>query len=362
MTEKIRVMHVLHFGRMNKRNGVIDAVLSLAQAQRRAGGEVLVASASQNTSVAENEYSLFRTKADFEALLLSFKPDIVHVHDMYWMEMPMVAHCLKNNDIPYLLTFHGGASKVSARKKWFKKKVARILLFNYVIRNAKRVVYLTEGEMRSSIAHRTNSRYLIIPNGISLPEKLPERLPEKPFTIIFLSRMEFHGKGIDLLEQAVSKLKNELSGQVQFKLYGYTYDDTYHIFDQYGDFARYCGYVQGEEKAKVLAEADIMILPSRSEGMPVSILEGLAYGLPCIVTPQTNMGDLVQNGRCGWVCQLSAESIADTIRQAVADYQSNSSVLQSNARAAAERYSWQNIANQSLEQYRNIITNENAKS
>ena len=361
MNERLKILHVLHFGSKNKRNGVIEAVLSLAQAQREAGAEVLVASASRNSSVPDSEYVAFDSRKSFLEILDTFQPDITHVHDMYWLEMPMVAKSLKNRQIPYILTFHGGASKTTNKRHWLKKKAARILMFNYVIRNAQRVVYLTEGEMRNSIAKRTNPRYLIIPNGISLPTQVTERQHATPYTIVFLSRMDFHGKGLDLLEQAIAQLKDKLSGKVQFRFYGYTYDDTYRVFEQYGDFAKYCGYVSGNDKDKILTDSDMMILPSRSEGMPVSILEGLAYGLPCIVTPQTNMADLVTDKHCGWVCQLSAQSIADTVRKAVADYVTNGKQLRLNAMAAAEEFSWQNVSKLSLEKYRNLLKERTLK-
>ena len=352
----MKILHILHFGNKDKRNGVIEAVLSLACAQRGAGAEVLVASASRNASVDSAEYQFFGNKRDLQSLLDTFKPDIAHVHDMYWPQMPMVAYCLKHSDIPYLLTFHGGASKVANRQKWLKKKAARILLFNYVIRNARHVVYLTEGERRSSIARRTNPHSLILPNGIALPDEVSGHTPQPPYTIVFMSRMDYHGKSLDLLGQAIEQLQGELAGKARFRFYGYTYDDTYKLFDRFGDFAKYCGYVQDRAKEQALAGADIMILPSRSEGMPVSILEGLAHGLPCIVTPQTNMADEIQKSGCGWVCQLSAQSIADTIRQAVSDYDTNFKTLRNNARRAAQKYSWPNVAALSLDFYSQTLS------
>ena len=68
MNERLKILHVLHFGSKNKRNGVIEAVLSLAQAQREAGAEVKVASASRNSSVPDSDYVAFDSQKSFQEI------------------------------------------------------------------------------------------------------------------------------------------------------------------------------------------------------------------------------------------------------------------------------------------------------
>jgi glycosyltransferase involved in cell wall biosynthesis len=55
------------------------------------------------------------------------------------------------------------------------------------------------------------------------------------------------------------------------------------------DNARYVGPQYGDEKWRSMTSSQFMILPSKSEGLPMSILEGWSAGLPAIITEECNL-------------------------------------------------------------------------
>lgn len=59
------------------------------------------------------------------------------------------------------------------------------------------------------------------------------------------------------------------------------------------DDVDYLGWVSGAEKNRALAAADVFVLPSYSEGMPVSLLEAMAYGSAVIATPVGGVPDMM---------------------------------------------------------------------
>ena len=61
------------------------------------------------------------------------------------------------------------------------------------------------------------------------------------------------------------------------------------------------GWIGPEERARTLHTASIFALPSREEGLPVALLEAMAYGLPSIVTAVGGIPDVFEEGRHGYL-------------------------------------------------------------
>lgn len=62
---------------------------------------------------------------------------------------------------------------------------------------------------------------------------------------------------------------------------------------------RFAGPAYGEEKARLLAQADVLLLPSYSEGLPYALLEAMAAGVVPVVTRVGAIPDVVEAGRHG---------------------------------------------------------------
>jgi glycosyltransferase involved in cell wall biosynthesis len=75
------------------------------------------------------------------------------------------------------------------------------------------------------------------------------------------------------------------------------------------------GYQQ--DTLKFYRTADAFILPSRSEGMCLALLEAMACGMPCIVSDVPENRETICDG--GVVCQLNVESIQETVRQVLSN-------------------------------------------
>lgn len=351
----MKVLHVAYFGRNGNLNGIYEAVNSLALAQSKIGVNVKIAITS-NQPVVDDKFIYFTpTLREFKILLDDYIPDLIVFNSLYEFQQITFSHELRNRKIPYILAFHGGASKDNAKKGWLKKMVANILFWNYFIHKAKAVVYLNQNEFNKSIFKRINKVYFIIPNGVELPLNAPKYVGKK-MNIAFLSRIDYYGKGLDVLLPAIQQLKDEgWDDKIQFSFYGFPSDNSYKLLSQFGDFLKYEGYVTGEEKAIAFRKATINILPSRSEGMPMTILEALSYGRPCMVTSMTNMGDLIVNNNCGWLIELTQESIVGAIKKAYYEFLENPNKYYSNCIQVADEYSWQNIAQKTLDMYKKVL-------
>jgi len=105
----------------------------------------------------------------------------------------------------------------------------------------------------------------------------------KKIKILFLARMEVE-KGIYELIEAFNELHAEFN-HIELVLAG---NGT--AYEEIKDYVKnmnaisLLGHVEGEGKAKAFKESDIYCLPSYSEGLPVSVLEAMAFSLPIVTT------------------------------------------------------------------------------
>lgn len=121
------------------------------------------------------------------------------------------------------------------------------------------------------------------------------------------------------------------------------------------DLIEYKGGIYGDEKERRLREADLFILTSRYEGMPMGVLEALSYGIPCILTPGTNMADEIDDVKAGWVSPLDASQIARTIKKAVEEYREGPDQFKANAYNLSKDYYWEKIARDSVHSYQSVL-------
>ncbi|WP_050614498.1 glycosyltransferase family 4 protein [Bacillus testis] len=68
-------------------------------------------------------------------------------------------------------------------------------------------------------------------------------------------------------------------------------------------YVTFPGWVRGTEKDEFLRTSDIFFLPSYNEGMPMSILDAMGYGLPIVSTNVGGISKIVRNGKNGYVCK-----------------------------------------------------------
>lgn len=352
----MKILNVAFYGTDNKVGGICLVVESLSKEWRNNSNIVETVLTSNCNYVNGKTVHYYRNQAQFAEYVSRYIPDIVVFHSLYEWQQITYSSILRKFKIPYILVFHGGASCDNAKKGWLKKKIANLIFFNKFIRNASRVVYLNKNELSKSVFRSINDNYAIIPNGIDLPNNPKSIQLNGIMTITFISRMDYYGKGLDVLIPAMKKLKDEgWSDRIRFKLYGTAEPNVTKMLEELSLIADCGGFVTGKAKCDAFEISSINILPSRSEGMPMTILESLSYGRPCIVTRMTNMAELIEENNCGWVIDLTVESIVETIKNAYKDLRENGNAYQQRCRKVASEYSWDIIAKRSINLYLQVI-------
>lgn len=119
------------------------------------------------------------------------------------------------------------------------------------------------------------------------------------------------------------------------------------------EHVEYLGWIDGDAKEAALRHADVMLLPSHAEGMPITIIEGFAHGKPAIATPVGGIPDLVNADNGTLVPVGKPEALA----AAMARYIDAPALLEAqgrNALAAAARFTPAAVADSLEEMYRRL--------
>jgi glycosyltransferase involved in cell wall biosynthesis len=117
----------------------------------------------------------------------------------------------------------------------------------------------------------------------------------------------------------------------------------------------FTGALFGEAKWQCIESAHVVVCTSRSEGMPMFVLEGLALGKPCIVTPGSRMQEFVRQYDCGWACEESAEAIAAAIVTVARTSPEHRSRGQRGWSAVGKILGWESIAARSIAAYTQLL-------
>jgi glycosyltransferase involved in cell wall biosynthesis len=222
--------------------------------------------------------------------------------------------------LPTLLHIHGSEFEVYAeslpprRRKWLVENLIRASHIA-VLGNAWRD-YLVQGLGIDA------AKVSVVPNGVPLPPLPPQSLIDaKPCRIVALGLMSKR-KGTPELLQALASPKMQALWWKAFIAGNGNVSRFRSEAARLGlsERADMPGWLDPAEAKQNLATADIFVLPSRNEGLPIAILEAMAAGVAVVTTPVGAIPDLVLHNETGlMVPPGDAKALADALAQLVVD-------------------------------------------
>ena len=116
------------------------------------------------------------------------------------------------------------------------------------------------------------------------------------------------------------------------------------------------GYVSGQQKMTNFKSANIYILPSYHEGLPVSILEAMACGLPIVSTPIAGIPDAVEDGVNGLLIEPgNIDGIAEKVTKLLKDDELCARMSQNNVNKVREKFDIEVVVRQLVQEYENLL-------
>lgn len=346
-------MKILHITATHlKKYGGIPVVLeNLVKNQNRINDVTsMVLSVKYNVDEIKSDYFVFKKGMDeIKRFINEYNPDTIIFHGIYFIEYVTISKIIDKMNIKYYIEPHGSFMKVAQKKGAFKKMLVNKLLLNNFFSNAYGYIFLNDNEKKESIFSTKND--LIIPNGIEIKKEKIEKKVNKKINIVFIGRIDINHKGIDRLMEALKKI-DDIERMFKVSIYGVGGKKEIKTLNKYiNKFnnleVEFRGAIYDKEKVKVLIESNIMILTSRYEGFPMSIIEALYYGNPCIVTSGTNVREIIDNNNLGWGSDDNC--IEEIILKAVKEYNEKSDYyITHTQKFIRENYKWEKIAEESI--------------
>lgn len=187
---------------------------------------------------------------------------------------------------------------------------------------------------------------IVIPNGVPTPTMRPG--PESregarrrlglgdEFTLIFVGRVD-RDKGFDVLLDALDRARS-VWPSVRLIAVGPVDDDVRAaVSRERAEYVTLLGFQSNP--AQYVAAADVFVLPSLREGLPLSLLEAMAMGLPVIGTRVGDIPRVVRPGDTGWLVDPGDISgLASAIIESAADAEHRKSMGSRAANLVSSRY------------------------
>jgi glycosyltransferase involved in cell wall biosynthesis len=283
-------------------------------------------------------------------------PDVLHVHSVF---VPMNTAVTRAWSGPVVVSPHGGFDPVSLKRSFFRKQVYSALYEKTMVRRAATTVALTDVEAAQVRAYAGDVVTAVVPNGVvprpagmgGMSFRDSVGIPRDARLAVFVGRLDVHHKGLDRLVAA-----SGAAPTWRFLFVGPDHRGGHRQLQQMaadlGTSARM--YLVGQLETAALvdayAAADLFILPSRWEGLPMSLLEALAQGIPSLVTPEVDRLVPVSHSGAGWVSPPS--ELGSTLEAVATLSTAEWSRAAEAARRLARGYDWDDVAAAYEEVYR----------
>jgi len=331
----------------------------LGDLSKYAGGLHTVSDQIMN-NVADDEYRFY--KVDYLSLLSEYVSSkcggIIHQHGIW--DFHSFTGLVQPKRYIRIISPHGMLDAWALNHGKYKKKIA---LSSYEFWNFRKTYIfhaLTENEKKQILNINPSADVVIIPNGISFEHSCIKKkdinssIGENIFKILYFGRID-PKKSVYELVQSVYKIVSEKNIK-NFKLDIIGWGDecyinkikTYVNNADIIDYVHFHSPVFGLEKLNVMRKSDLLVLPSKSEGFPMVVLEAMSVKLPVAMTDECNISEAF-NYRAAF--RIDLDTLVDNLCDIMSlDFESRQDIGDSGYKYCKKYYSLDSV----IKMYKNV--------
>ncbi|MCR5395249.1 MAG: glycosyltransferase [Bacteroidales bacterium] len=271
-------------------------------------------------AIEQSMWHVGRMRRQWMALLDAVQPDVVHINCCWMPQIACVTQWTRSYvrchpHVRLVLTPHGMLEPWIMQRHYLTRKWPAIQLYQ------RRAVAVCDCLVATAVEERAhllalgwNDRVELVENGIDVGAIQMRQSWGAPRSLLYMSRLH-PKKGLELLLQALVRhpaLSLTVAGCGEA-----AYEEELHRCSErlgLSDRVRFVGAVYGDDKWRLLREADAVVLPSYSENYGLIVAEALASGTPVITTTGTPWQSIRQS-RCGWWVDADVSSLDEALAQ-----------------------------------------------
>lgn len=297
--------------------------------------------------------------------------DIVHTHVSGHAYILIIGILSKIKKFKHIHTTHCPWTDLSFRPKilW------PFLILNDLIFNKKafnqtdRVIAITPWEIDVLKKFTNEKKIKIIPNGVDsiLFQKIENnkfkykhRIKEKNI-VLFFGRLNPTKAPEKLAQAAINLTKSDMAKDIAFVWVGPDEGMASTVQEMIKPYQNmyYLGPIRGKEKvAEMFQASDVYVLPSYREGLPLTLFEAMASGLPIIASPVNGIPYEMKEPENGFFVEYGdIENLEKTIVQILNDKELAKKIAKNNIKKS-RNYDWDLIYERYMEEYKNLLKNE----
>lgn len=234
--------------------------------------------------------------------------DVVHAHSHLYFTSNVAAVMGQVSETPLVVTNHGLMSQTAP--KWLQRLFIPTVA-QFTFNAADRVLCYTETDRRRLRERDVDTPVEVIENGIDCEQFTPVPTNERPQRLLFVGRLT-DIKGVPTLLEGFARLSDQYP-ELELRIVGDGPQRT--AYEQQcrdlgiDDRVTFVGTVPYDEVASHYQECQALVLPSRNEGMPRTVLEAMACETPVVTTALPQLESTVE----GAGDTIAAGSVADLV-------------------------------------------------
>lgn len=226
------------------------------------------------------------------------RPDVIHLHSSKAGALGRIVFPSKR----VVYTVHGFDSIRLAFRKFLP--VERVLQ-----RYARAIVGVSNYDSKNMVTERITRNISTIYNGLTTPntENITDFEVFNKYSKVVLTIARINPQKNPALFVEIARLMPE---------YGFVWIGNQHEVTEFGELPANCHFLGNILNAGAYcSKADLFMLPSNYEGLPMVIIEAMSFGKPVVASDVGGISEIVRNDTNGYVVENSAEAFATRIRE-----------------------------------------------